>query len=50
MDLQVSLQPIDRYIQQWAKEFNAPGLTIAVTDRAQLADYCGCPYYRAFTP
>lgn len=36
MSSQESLKQIDSYIKRWIKEFNAPGLTIAITGRDQL--------------
>jgi CubicO group peptidase (beta-lactamase class C family) len=36
MTIHNGLEQLDRYIKQWIEEFNAPGLTIAVTDRARL--------------
>jgi CubicO group peptidase (beta-lactamase class C family) len=36
LEFQVRLQAVDRYIKQWIQRFNAPGLTVAVTDRARL--------------
>lgn len=36
MEVPAALQVIDRYVKQWVRQFNAPGLTIAITDRTQL--------------
>jgi CubicO group peptidase (beta-lactamase class C family) len=36
MEIWANFPIVDRYVKQWAQEFNAPGLTIAVTDRTRL--------------
>lgn len=36
MTLQEGIEQLERYIQRWRKEFNAPGLAIAATDSEKL--------------